>query len=64
MGQQLHQFDILTMFFDDFACNIEWEGDEYDNTSLVDVLNLMEGSNTGSTNESDMAAGQEAEGSI
>jgi hypothetical protein len=43
MGQRLHRFDILEMFFDDFAGNIEWGGEDYDNTSLFDVLNLVEG---------------------
>ena len=61
MGQRLHQFDILETFFDDFARDIEWGGDDYDDKLLVDVLNLMEGSATGSTNE---YGGRSAEGSI
>ena len=35
MGQR-HQFDILESLFDDFTCDIEWGGEEYDETSLFD----------------------------
>jgi len=39
MGQRL-QFDILESFFDEFACNIEWGGEEYDEMSLFDETGL------------------------
>jgi hypothetical protein len=58
------QFDILEMFFDDFAGMIDWGGDDYDGTSLFDESGLAEERETGSTNKSGMAAGQEAEGSM
>ena len=61
MGQRL-RFDILESFFDDFAGNIEWRGADYDDPSLFDESDLAEGSDTGSTDESGMATGQEAEG--
>ena len=35
MGER-HQFDILESLFDDFTCDIERGGDEYDETSLFD----------------------------
>ena len=53
MGQRL-RFDILESFFDDFAGDIEWGGEDYDETSLFEESGLAEGS----TNESGMAAGQ------
>jgi hypothetical protein len=59
MGQRL-QFDILESFFDDFAGDIEWGGEDYNDTCLFDESGLAEGSHTGSTNESGIAAGQEA----
>ncbi len=52
------------MFFDDFAGMIDWGGDDYDGTSLFDESGLAEERETGSTNKSGMAAGQEAEGSM
>ena len=55
MGQRL-RFDILELFFDDFAGDIEWGGEDYDETSLFDESGLAEGN----TNESGMSAGQEA----
>jgi len=58
MGQRL-QFDILESFFDDFACNIEWGGEEYDETSLFDKTGLASDHAEESANESGMAAGQE-----
>jgi hypothetical protein len=64
MGQRLHRLNILKTLFHDFAGNIEWGGEDYNNTSLFDVLNLVEGSDTESTNKSGMAAGQEVEGSM
>ncbi len=39
MGQRL-QFGILESFFDEFACDIEWGGEEYDETSLFDETGL------------------------
>ena len=49
-------FDILESFFDDVAGSIEWGGDDYNGTSLFDVSNLAEGSDTGPSDESGMAA--------
>ena len=63
MGQRVW-IDILQSFFDDFAGNIEWGGEDYDDTSLFDESGLAKGSNMWSTDESGMAAGQEAEGSM
>jgi len=59
MGQNL-QFDILESFFDDFACDIKWGGEEYDETSLFDKTGLASDHAEEITNESGMAAGQEA----
>ena len=56
MGQRLHQFDILESFFDYVAGNIEWGGGDYDGTSLFDMSDLAEGSDTGPSNGSGMAA--------
>jgi len=55
MGQRL-RFDIHKSFFDDVAGDIEWGGEDYDETSLFDESGLAEGS----ADESGMAAGQEA----
>ena len=59
MGQRL-QFDTLESYFDDFACNIEWGGEEYDETSLFDKAGLASNHAEESADESGMAAGQEA----
>jgi len=59
MGQRL-QFDILELFFDYFACDIEWGGEEYDETSLFDETGLASDHAEESADESGMAAGQEA----
>ena len=59
MGQRL-QFDILESFFDDFACDIEWGGEEYDETSLFDETGLASDHAEESADESGMAAGQKA----
>ena len=59
MGQRL-QFDILESFFDDFACDIEWGGEEYDETSLFDETRLASDLAEESANESGMTARQEA----
>ncbi len=59
MSQRL-RFDILESFFDDFAHDIEWGGEDYDDTSLFDESGLAEGSDMENTNELGMAAGQEA----
>ena len=56
MDQRL-RFDILELFFDDFVGDVEWGGEDYDETSLFDESGLAEGS----ADESGMAAGQEAE---
>jgi len=56
MDQRLHQFDILELFFDDVAGDIEWGGDNYDDTSLFDVSDLAEGSDTGPSDGSGMLA--------
>ena len=58
MGQRL-QFDILESFFDEFACDIEWGGEEYDETSLFDETGLAFNHVEESADESGMAAGQE-----
>ena len=58
MGQRL-QFDILESLFDDFACDIEWGGEEYDETSLSTRPVLASDHAEESANESGMAAGQE-----
>ena len=44
MGQRL-RFYILESFFDDFTGNIDWGGADYNDTSLFDESNLVEGSN-------------------
>jgi len=59
MGQRL-QFDILESFFDDFACDIEWGGEEYDETSLFDKTGLASDHAEKSADESGMAAGQKS----
>jgi len=59
MGQRL-QFDILEWFFDYFACDIEWGGEEYDETSLFDENGLASDLAEESADESGMTAGQEA----
>ncbi len=59
MGQRL-QFDIPESFFDDFACDIEWGGEEYDETSLFDETGLASDLVEESADESGMTAGQEA----
>ena len=59
MGQRL-QFDILESLFDDFACDIEWGGEEYDETSLFDETGLASNHAEESADEWGMAAGQEA----
>ena len=59
MGQRV-QFDILESFFDDFACDIEWGGEEYDETSLFDETRLASDLAEESANESGMTARQEA----
>jgi hypothetical protein len=59
MGQRL-LFDILESFFDDFACDIEWGGEEYDETSLFDETGLASDLAEESADESGMTAGQEA----
>jgi hypothetical protein len=56
MGQRLHRFDILESFFDDVAGDIEWGGDDYDGTSLFDMSDLAEGSDTGPSGGSGMAS--------
>jgi hypothetical protein len=56
MDQRLHRFDILEFFFDDIAGDIEWGGDDFDSTSLFDVPDLAEGSDTGSSDGLGMAA--------
>ena len=56
MGQRLHQFDILELFFDYVAGNIEWGGDDYNVTSLFDVSDLAEGGNMEPSDGSGMAA--------
>ena len=59
MGQRL-QFDIIESFFDYFACDIEWGGEAYDETSLFDKNGLASDHAEESVNESGMVAGQEA----
>ncbi len=59
MSQRL-RFDILESFFYDFARDIEWGGEDYDDTSLFDESGLAEESDTENTNELGVAAGQEA----
>ena len=59
MGQRL-QFDILESFFDDFACDIKWGGEEYDETYQFDKTGLASNLAEESANESGMTAGQEA----
>ncbi len=56
MGQRLHRFDILESFFDDVAGDIEWGGDDYDGTSLFDVSDFAEWSDTGPSGGSGMAS--------
>jgi hypothetical protein len=56
MGQRLHRFDIIESFFDAVAGDIEWGGDDFDSTSLFDVPDLAEGSDTGSSDGFGMAA--------
>ncbi len=46
----------LNRFFDDVAGSTEWGGDDYNGMSLFDVSNLVEGSDTGPSDESVMAA--------
>jgi hypothetical protein len=61
MGQML-QFDVLELCFDDFTftCDIEWGGEEYDETSLFDETGLASDHAEESADELGMAAGQEA----
>ncbi len=61
IGQQLHHCKVLKTFFYDNARNIEWGGEDYNDTSLFNMPNSAEGSNTGSSDSTGMAARQEAE---